>query len=568
MTTVQPDRSPAQPDFGYPADVRHTADVRHPALPDPVVPSPAGTQPGTLYPAWTLADLPPFSIPAPDEPWLRLDPRSIATFPFAQGAPILLALAVTAVAGGHVKGLSIRLGAEVGALVVLGLLRWWRFGYRVVDGRLETRSGLLGRQSKAINVDRIRGVEIEAKLVHRLVGVCALQVEHPGAAGGRRGRNRSGRDHIDAISRVEGARLRAVLLHERATTAHTDVPSMQLPSTSSAQRPSAQRPPLTERTLFRLPTGWLFYAPFSLRMLVVGPVALGGSISYLQDARIDPGSVAASFARGAGWVLALPLALVFVVVLAVGGGAFAYWGWTVTARAEDVVITRGLLTRRTTAIERRRLRGVVLREPLLGRTVHAASLSVELSGVTGASEAGLIPLGPSDALTRFSAEFVPPCSVALQPHPLGALRRRRLRAAVPALLLSATAVVVLFSSASVGIVVSAVAVVAGIAGQLWAQASFRALGHALDDRVLTARHGVLERRTQTVDRRYPIGLRVRQSVFARRAGVASVDVALVSRGHTRISDMAADEVAALTRAVLISAAPGSGHERSGWKPPA
>lgn len=535
------------------------------------MPDPAGSGPRTLYPAWTPADLPPFPKPAAEEPWLRLDPRSIATFPFAQGAPLLLALTITAVAGGHIKGLSIRLGAEVGLLVVLGLVRWLRFGYRVVDGRLETRSGLLARQSKAINVDRIRGVEIEAKLVHRLVGVCALQVEHPGAAGGRHGRNRSGRDHIDAISRAEGARLRAVLLHQRATAVRASGSAAQLPWAPSAQRPpahapEAERPPLTDQTLFRLPTGWLFYAPFSLRMLVVGPVALGGSIGYLQDARIDPGSVAASFARGTGWLLTLPLALVFMVVLAVGGGAFAYWGWTVTARADDLVITRGLLTRRTTAIERRRLRGVVLREPLLGRPAHAASLSVELSGVTGTSEAGLIPLGPVDALTRFGREFVAECTVELQPHPLGARRRRRLRAAVPALVLSATAIVVLFSSASVGIVVSAVAVVAGVAGQLWAQESYRALGHALDDRVVTARHGVLERRTQTVDRRFPIGLRVRQSLFARRAGVATVDVALVSRGHTRISDMAADEVEALSRAVLLGATIGDGREQPANEP--
>jgi putative membrane protein len=96
----------------------------------------------------------------------------------------------------------------------------------------------------------------------------------------------------------------------------------------------------------------------------------------------------------------------------------------------------------------------------------------------------------------------------------------------------------------------------GLAGFAWAQASYRALGHAVDDRVVTARHGVLERRTQTVDRRAPIGLRVRQSVFARRAGVASMDVALVSRGYTRICDMAAGDVDELARTLL-----------PGWSPP-
>lgn len=511
------------------------------------MPEPTSAEQWAAQP-WPTQPWPPpaESGPTDDERWLRLDPRSIATFPFAQGAPLLFALVITAVAGGHVAKVAVRLAVEIGFLVLAGLVRWWRFRYRVVQGRLETRSGLIALQSKSINVDRIRGVEIEARLVHRLIGVCALHVEHPGAAGGSRGRNRSGRDRIDAISRAEGARLRGVLLHERAAVAlPTDSPAVPMPVGM----------PAPERVLFRLPTRWLGYAPFSVRMLVVGPVVLGGSIGYLNDARVDPGLVATSLARGAGWTLALVAAVVFVVLLALGGAAFAYWGWTVTARGDDLVITRGLLTRRTTAIERRRLRGVVLHEPLLGRPAHAASLAVELSGVTGASQAGLVPLGPAAALARFSSEFVPPCTVALRPHPAGALRRRRRRAALPGLFfIAAAAPFLLTGHDAVGIGLILASAAASVVGPLWAGASYRSLGHALDERVVTARHGVLERRTQTVDRRYPIGLRVRQSVFARRAGVASVDVALVSRGYTRISDMAADDVEALTRTLLIGAA--------------
>ena len=81
-----------------------------------------------------------------------------------------------------------------------------------------------------------------------------------------------------------------------------------------------------------------------------------------------------------------------------------------------------------------------------------------------------------------------------------------------------------------------------VLGWLWGRASYRALGHALDDRLLVARHGVVVRHTETVDRTTPIGLRVRQSVFARRAGVASLDVALVARGFTRVPDVGAGDV--------------------------
>ena len=61
---------------------------------------------------------------------------------------------------------------------------------------------------------------------------------------------------------------------------------------------------------------------------------------------------------------------------------------------------------------------------------------------------------------------------------------------------------------------------------------------------------MLIRHTETVCRTEPIGLRVRQSIFARRAGVASVDVALVARGFTRISDLEAETSSALATTLL------------------
>ena len=87
-------------------------------------------------------------------------------------------------------------------------------------------------------------------------------------------------------------------------------------------------------------------------------------------------------------------------------------------------------------------------------------------------------------------------------------------------------------------------------GLWWARESYRTLGHAMDADVLFARHGVIVRHSETVDRDEPIGLRVRQSVFARRAGVASMDVALVARGFTRISDMDAADIESLAVALL------------------
>ena len=183
-------------------------------------------------------------------------------------------------------------------------MHFWRFRYRLIHGRLETQSGLISRKSKVINVDRIRGVDIEAKLAHRVAGVCALRIEHPGAASGSRGRNRDGRDRIDAVSHAEGERLRNVLLHERAVSHQRTVyapgsergsrPVSRPAEPACSVRPAGSARPLAvphdaDRTLLRMPARWLLYAPFSIRLLLLGPAALLGVFNSLRDAGIELG---------------------------------------------------------------------------------------------------------------------------------------------------------------------------------------------------------------------------------------------------------------------------------------
>lgn len=489
--------------------------------------------------------------PAYDEPaaraWQRLDVRTVLTYPFAQGAPLVVLALIAAIVGGRLEVLLIRLGATVGFLLAFGAVHWWRFRYRLLDGRLETVSGLVSRRSKVINVDRIRGVEIEAKLAHRVAGVCALRIEHPGAASGSRGRNRDSRDRIDAVSLAEGERLRNALLHERTRAVAVDPRSTA--NDPAAPATAAERG-TGDRVLLKMPARWLLYAPFSGRLLLVGPFGVLGLFSSVNEADVHLDRPVNAAAGNAGWAVWLVGAVLALVVTAVLAGAVGYWHWTVTARADDLVLTGGLLTRRVVAIERRRLRGVIVREPLTGRWVSAASLHVVLSGVTGSVRSAVIPLGPRPTVEHFAGTLVAPCTVPLCQHPSGALRRRRRRALAPGLLLVVAAGVVAVFDGTVALGLAATALVAVVGGVMWGYESYRTLGHAIDERVLTARHGVLIRHTETVERSSPIGLRVRQSIFARRAGVASVDVALVSRGFSRVADMAAGDVNSLAHLLL------------------
>ncbi|MDQ3456426.1 MAG: PH domain-containing protein, partial [Actinomycetota bacterium] len=54
------------------------------------------------------------------------------------------------------------------ASLVFAALRWWRFTFAVDGQRLLVRQGLISRTDRAIPLDRIRGVDVEASPLHRL----------------------------------------------------------------------------------------------------------------------------------------------------------------------------------------------------------------------------------------------------------------------------------------------------------------------------------------------------------------------------------------------------------------
>ena len=337
-------------------------------------------------------------VPADGE-WQRLDPRTVLTYPFAQGGPLVVVLLIAAVAGGAVEGLLIRLGATVGILAAFGGVHFWRFRYRLIDGRLETRSGLIGRTSKVINVDRIRGVDIEAKLAHRIAGVCALRIEHPGAAGGGRGRNRDGRDRIDAVSRAEGERLRNVLLHERAggrarAGSRTQGARRRSRPGDAGSTPGSPSP--ADRVLLRMPLNAGCCTRRSrCACCFLGPAALLGVFNSLRDAGVGSGHDSTALTRGAAVPVIAAIVVVVLVVTAIVSAVVTYWHWTVTharqrPRPDPRPADPAHRGHRTPAAAR----GHGARAAGRADRSGAATLQVVLSGVTGNTRSALVPLGP------------------------------------------------------------------------------------------------------------------------------------------------------------------------------
>ena len=121
----------------------------------------------------------------------------------------------------------------LGVLVAVGLrvlvLEWRRFTYRIEAGRLVIERGVLRHTTRVVPLDRIRGVDLQAPWLHRVLGL--VQVEVEAAAGGSSAAELS----LAAVSAHGGRAASRALLSARLEGGGE--PTSHLPpSPSTAQR--------------------------------------------------------------------------------------------------------------------------------------------------------------------------------------------------------------------------------------------------------------------------------------------------------------------------------------------
>lgn len=468
----------------------------------PPTPLPSSAPPTPSAPLRPGGPLPP-PVPPPDEAGadgLRLHPLT-----FVVGAAReLIALLAAGAAGLVVGGLST---AFYFTLVGLGIglafhvATWATFTYVVREDRIELRRALVARSVKTIPRERIRGVDISASLPHRLLRLAVVHID-AGAEGGE--------GELNAVHRREAERLRRVLL--------------------SRARPAEPAAP-PRRRLARMRRAWYVYAPLSGAYLLT-PFALAGSlIGTLYNLGDDLGLVTQERVAGLGhdlvglptsvvfglavlFLLAMPVASVIVFTL-------FNWAFTVYERDGSIVAERGLITRRSVSLERRRIRGVELADNPFERRAGVLRLGALVTGLGDAAHRGrLLPAAPRRVAEGLAAQVFGAVPGPLVGHPPAARGRRVLRAVAPPLGVGALAL-----AAGQPWVTYCCLVLAVLAVPLGLD-RYRQLGHVTDGARLSLRSGSLRRRQVVVEHGAVVGWRLRQTLFQRRLGLTTLFAAV------------------------------------------
>ncbi|MFC8044251.1 PH domain-containing protein [Nocardia sp. NPDC057353] len=500
-------------------------------------------------------------------PWLRLDKRMLLVHPVnevVKYVPVLVGSVILgASSGNHAWSL-----IPTGIVVVLALTRWFTTTYRVGPTHVELRTGLVQRRSLSVPRSRIRSVDIEADLLHRALGLAVLAI---GTGQQAEAGERFKLDSLDA--RLVPA-LRAELL---ADPVEPD---------KVAEEPSG-------REIGHWRAGWVRYAPLSLTGFAIVAPMVGLALQYGFGERVY--RTAAHGVTGGNPVLgtAVVVLLVVLIVSAAACGQYlaTYYGLRVLDDGRTLHLRHGFFTTRQITLDLARFRGATVKEPLLLRAAGGAQLEAIMTGENprqrilpqapgvrvhhtlahlltpaarrvGAHAPVLVPGEPADFAdagepSRRAESVAPsaggpevvlpgtapeaaraPGSVVLMQHGSAARWRRYTRAVEPA---AATALVPLVASIA-GVHYSPwwwlVPVLLTLAAVALAEDRYRGLGHAvlpatpLAPTWLVTRSGSLDRDRDCLAAPGILGWTIRQTLFQRRAGLATL-VAATAAGKKR-----------------------------------
>lgn len=534
---------------------------------EPSLPPPQG-QPYDLPPPPDAPPSPPPAVPV-GEQWRQLDPRMLFLGPartlLSMAVPMLVAVFGLGQGGGGEVALRFA-GLFATMAVLFGLIPWFTTRYRVTSGQLQVRRGLLNRTVLTAPLDRVRSVDLEGPLLHRMLGLAKVRIG-------------TGVDdtriELDSLGRDAAAELRRYLLRRSEQAG--------VRSAVSGAGPEAAGPPeeAGEGTeLARIDWSWLRYAPFSLSSLAVVAGIGGVGSQVLRDVDVDETVVRDAW----GWLAAQALPL-----LVLAGLLLVLLAWVMVSTLNYVIqwwrlrlvrepggtlrLTRGLVTTRSTTVEEARVRGARVVEPLLLRLVHGAELFTLATGVGTGGTTRVLPPCPW-TVTRDVGHTVlksdRALSVPLVRHGPRARTRQVIQALDGAVLATAALATATWFLDWPWPVVPAGAAASLLLSVGVGLLAYRNLGHQLTEDHLVAGSGALNRSRTVLERGGIIGWVVQQTFFQRRRGLATL-VATTAAGpeQVEIRDIPLEQAVALADAAtpgmleewLIPAGGGAGRGR-------
>ncbi|MFC6013972.1 PH domain-containing protein [Nocardia lasii] len=278
----------------------------------------------------------------------------------------------------------------VALVAAYGVARWFTTSFRIDADHVQLRTGILQRRKLSVPRSRIRSVDVEADLLHRVLGLAVLEI-------GTGKQTAKGEEFkLDALDTRRIPPLRTELLSH--TAEHTEATEDSPPDAESGMEIGHWQP------------AWVRYAPLSLTGLAIFAPLLGLAAQYGLIGWISRSSVVRQLGDDSATGVALVvvgltvLSLVLVSLAACAQYLATWFGLRVLDNGATLHLRHGLFTARQITLDLARFRGATLSEPLLLRAARAAQLEMIMTGENPRQK--VLPQAPRAAVERTLDELL------------------------------------------------------------------------------------------------------------------------------------------------------------------
>ncbi|GAA1728151.1 putative membrane protein [Dietzia kunjamensis subsp. schimae] len=484
----------------------------------------------------------------PEAPWQRLSWRMLLVYPLGMLTRLLPLFLISLWLGSNRSNYWFEI-IVVSLVILSGVLRWLSTSYQVGRTHIILKKGFFSRQVVTVARQRIRSVDTESDLFHRVLKVSIVEV---GTGRADSGKSDAERFRLDAIDTTLVDPLRDELLkHRRAMDPSLDVEDEEQWGSKYGE------------DIARWKVTWSRFAPFSfigfgvLFSLWLITWQMGDMHDRIMDLAVVEGTIDWLDSLGQPWAFVGKGVAIWLVagVLAIITYAIRYGKYALTDRGQLLYVQNGILRRKHIALDKARLRGVEMRLPVYLRMLGGGRLEPIMTGTKkGATASTLLPQAPIADVRRVAIRILgneTPVTVPLRRHPWKASRRRVTRGLLPFWIVAGIIVLVRIDSGpSADIWVHWGIPAALVFFVVLSVDRIRMLGHALLPEVLVTSNGSWTAKRSVLEADGIIGWTVTQSVFQRTARVATVSAATpAGNGVYSVVDIDADEAWALAEAL-------------------
>ncbi|MDQ0345237.1 PH domain-containing protein [Lederbergia wuyishanensis] len=413
-------------------------------------------------------------------------------------------------------------------MVLSGIIKWYRYTFRIEDKELRIEYGLFVKKKRYIPFDRIQSLDFSEGILHRPFGLVKVKVETAG------GDHQKSEAEMSAIKKEDALALRRLITESK----NREKESEDIIETVGVTP--------KQSILYKIsPKQLLFFASTSGRAGVVVLAVLGFGSQFDELIPFDKIFKEMEHIAKVGYTLIailVAIGMFLAWLVSVFMAYLKYNDFTLEKVEGDLVITRGLLEKRTTTIPIKKVQAVTIQESLFRQPFGYASVSVEYAGgsiLDENTEGLLIPVVKKKKIGQILEETLSDYTFDIDfiGAPKRAMRRfffiKMFVAAILTILLS----IWLWPY-------SLIAIFLVIAAWILGLLQYKSAGWNMTDTQLALRYRGLDQQTTYMRKNRMQSLNMSVNWFQRRADLATVETSVMSGGgaHFHVKHLNAEDV--------------------------